>query len=211
MQDAIAKSSHAGEKELPGRKNGRIGTSQYPNLQENMLAKIEIKPEERDTRSVTKYKPLVIYRETEPLEKIRLTTESFIGKGKKKPDVFLFTTGNAAMRKVRAGFATNFFGCAGFGILDHPGYPSVEAGVKAALASRAEIVVICSSDEEYEHVTPGICHALKAKNPEILVVVAGYPALFAESLKAAGVDDFIHLRSNIEETLVKYQEKLGII
>jgi len=211
IQDEIERSCLTNKMAISGRKTIRIGTNQYPNLPENMLDKIQIKLKNEDSASKTKYKKLVLSRETETFEKLRLATESYVRQGKKKPAVFLFSIGNPGLRKARAGFTTNFFGCAGFEILDQPVFETIEAGVKTALDSHAEIVVICSADEEYEHTAPEICHAIKSQNPEIFIVVAGYPTPIIDSLRAAGVDDFIHLRSNLFETLLKYQQKLGII
>jgi len=211
IQDEIEKSCLANEMAVFRRKTIRIGTNQYPNLPEKMLDKIQIKTKNEDSASKTKYKKLLVSRETAAFEKLRLATESYVRQGKKKPAVFLFSIGNPGSRKARAGFTLNFFGCAGFEILDQPGFETIEAGVKAVLDSHAEIVVICSSDEEYEHTAPGICHAIKSQHPEIFVIVAGYPTPIVDSLIASGVDDFIHMRSNLFETLLKYQQKLGII
>jgi len=41
------------------------------------------------------------------------------------------------------------------------------------------------------------------------VIVAGYPE-DAEELRAAGVADFVHLRSNPIDLLKKWQERLGV-
>jgi methylmalonyl-CoA mutase len=119
--------------------------------------------------------------------------------------------GSLAMLRARAGFTANFFGCAGYEIIDNPGFLTVDEGVNAALASGSEIVVICSSDEEYSQIAPEITEKLKASHPETLVIVAGFPEKIVESLKNAGVDDFIHTRSNLLEVLSKYQQILGIL
>lgn len=211
IQDEIEKSCQANEMDIFKRKTIRIGTNQYPDLPEQMLDKIQIKPKTDGSALTTKYKKLIVSRETEAFEKLRLATESYVRQGNKKPAVFLLSIGNPVLRRARAGFAANFFGCAGFKILDQPGFKTIEAGVRAALDSHAEIIVICSSDEEYEHVAPGICHAIKSRNPETFVIVAGYPTPIVDSLVASGIDDFIPLHSNLFETLLKYQQKLGII
>jgi len=211
IQEEIEKSRKEDEVDISKRKLIRIGTNQYPSLPETMLDKIQIKTQKQDPTANTKYKKLIISRETEAFEQLRLATESFVLEGNKKPSVFLFAFGNPVMRKARAAFTTNFFGCAGYNILDHPGYKNIETGIKAAVSSHAEIIVICSSDEEYENTVPGICHAIKSKSPVTTIIVAGNPVKIIDSLGDSGVDDFIHLRSNLYETLFKYQQKLGIL
>ncbi len=42
------------------------------------------------------------------------------------------------------------------------------------------------------------------------MIVAGYPQDSLEALKAAGVADFIHVRSNALETLKNWQNRLGV-
>ena len=42
-----------------------------------------------------------------------------------------------------------------------------------------------------------------------MFIVAGAPACM-EELKAAGIENFIHVRCNVLETLKEYNEKLGI-
>jgi methylmalonyl-CoA mutase len=211
IQDEVEKSRLSDESELSKRKIVRIGTNQYPNLLENMLEKNQASKKTTDHKAGTKYKKLTVLRETEALDQLRLSTETFVLKGHKKPSVFLLSYGNPAMRKARAGFATNFFGCAGFDIIDQPGFKDIEEGIKTALGSHAEIVVACSSDDEYKDTVPGICRNVKATSPGTVVIVAGNPAAIVEMLTAAGVDEFIHMRSNLYETLLRYQKKLGII
>jgi len=110
------------------------------------------------------------------------------------------------MRQARAGFVTNFFGCAGYEIIDSAGFSTVAEGIEAAKAAKANIVVICSSDEEYA--TYGVEAAKAATAAGFTFIVAGNPAEGAEELKAAGTADFIHVRTNVLECLQKYNQIL---
>ena len=67
-------------------------------------------------------------------------------------------------------------------------------------------MVICSSDEEYPLFAPEILMQLKDK---AIIVVAGNPAC-ADELKAKGIENFIHLRSNVTDILTDFNERLGI-
>jgi len=110
------------------------------------------------------------------------------------------------MRKARAQFSSNFFGCAGYQIIDNQGFETIAEGVSEALKSKADIVVICSSDEEYMSYAPEIYESLKEK---AIIVVAGNPASI-EELKLKGLENFIHMRSNVIEILTEFNNKLGI-
>jgi methylmalonyl-CoA mutase len=146
--------------------------------------------------------PVVKHRATLDFEKLRLATERHA----KCPKVFLFTLGNLNMRKARAAFASDFFAIAGYKILYNPGFENPEKGVDAALQANADIVVVCSSDDEYAENVPRIQDLLK---DQAILVVAGAPACMDE-LKERGVEHFIHLRSDILECLKEFHLKLGI-
>jgi methylmalonyl-CoA mutase len=77
--------------------------------------------------------------------------------------------------------------------------------------SKAEIIVLCSSDEEYATIAPSICQGIKSQNKKALILVAGYPKEIIENLKSNGIDDFIHIRTNVLEFLLNLQKKFGIL
>ena len=211
IQDEIKETCRKKDLEIAHRRIILIGTNQYANPLESMSAEIHTLQSPVPDKEPSKYKKLHIYRGARAFEEVRLATENFVIRGNKKPVVFLLTIGNPGMRKARATFAVNFFGCAGYEIIDNPGFSTVPEGIKAALGSGADIVVICSSDEEYPAMVPPVCSGIKAKNKKARIVVAGYPKEAIDSLKAAGVDDFIHVRTNVLEFLRDLQRKLGIM
>ncbi|MEI6124896.1 MAG: methylmalonyl-CoA mutase family protein [Bacteroidota bacterium] len=187
------------------RKTPILGTNIFPNLNETML-------EEYQYRTVSDDKVyLRIYRGAEAFEDIRLATEKYVRQGGARPKVFMVTYGNLAMRKARATFATNFFGCAGYEIMDEYVSKEIESTVNEIDDTKANIVVICSSDDEYAQFATEIATAVKQRNDAVQVFIAGYPKEMIGPLKASGVDDFIHVRVNVIETLSKYQKLLGII
>ncbi len=203
IQDEIATACEKKDLDIALRKTVMIGTNQYPNLLENMISEIKKEVTVKTDDSVSTYKKIKRHRGTEAFEQLRLSTEQEVADGAKKPAVFLLTIGNLAMRKARATFATNFFGCAGFAIIDNPGFKTAGEGIAAALKSKAGYVVICSSDEEYATIGPEIVSGIKSIQPAVKVIIAGNPKEILDSLKSAGVDDFIHVRSNVLETIKK--------
>lgn len=200
IQKEIEASRINRDREIATRKATLVGTNQYPNVNEKMEEWIqkEVSPKEV---------ALPLYREAATFEEIRLTTETFTKKSH-RPKVFLLKIGNLAFRQARAGFTTNFFGCAGFEILDNAGFDTVQEGVAAALENNADIVVICSSDEEYATLGIEATTLLKNATTQTIVVVAGNPVDSIDSLKQAGVDDFIHVRTNILDSLKAFQTQL---
>ena len=145
------------------------------------------------------------FRGAQQFELLRYSTDQFSNLNP-RPKVFLLTIGDLTMRKARAQFSANFFAVAGYEIIDNNGFHTIEEGIQAALAAGADIVVLCSSDDEYPVFAP---EAFRQLNDEAVFVVAGAPASM-EELKTAGIENFIHVRSNLLETLSEYNNKLGI-
>lgn len=118
----------------------------------------------------------------------------------------MLTCGTLGMARARAQFSSNFFGCAGIGIIDNNFFEDVEEGIKEALDSKAEIVVVCAADDDYATLAPQIHKGLGGK---ATMVVAGAPKSQPE-LEAEGIKNFISVKSNVLESLKFYLKELGI-
>ena len=207
VQQRIEKETKQKEEDIARRKVSILGVNQFPNHTEHLSPKLDKKIFEPEPfPENTPVKPLHIKRAAVPFEKLRFAVDRYAQK-QRRPQVWLMTLGNLAMRRARAQFAENFFGCAGYEIIDHSGFASAEEGIKAAKKEKPDIVVLCSDDKTYEEVALTVYEALKN---ETIVVLAGYPEPLADKLKAAGMKYFIHTRSNLLEVLQKFNEILGI-
>lgn len=180
-----------------------LGTNQFPNFTEKSEGKMpRVKVCGCGHKEETAYKAINTSRLAADFETLRIATEN----ADKQPVAFMLTIGNLVWRQARAQFSCNFLAAAGYKVMDNLGFSSVEEGIDAALAAGADIVVLCSSDDEYaEFAVP----AYKYLDGRAMFVVAGAPAC-ADELKAAGIENFIHVKVNQLETLKMYNEKLGI-
>jgi methylmalonyl-CoA mutase len=68
-------------------------------------------------------------------------------------------------------------------------------------------VVLCSSDDEYAEITEQACQMLKGKVKSI--VLAGFPKEMVETYKGYGVDEFIHVKTNVLDCLTSFQKLFG--
>ena len=202
IQKAVEESGNSRRTALAKRKEILLGTNQYPNFSETSEGR---RPIERGCGCHDKEEngtTVAIRRLGEEFEQLRLRTEE----SGKRPKAFMLTIGNLAMRQARAQFSCNFLATAGYEVIDNLGFKSIEEGVAAALEAKADIVVICSSDDEYaEYAIP----AFKAIGEKAIFIVAGAPACM-EELQKAGIENFIHVRANVLETLKGLNAKLGI-
>lgn len=201
VQTSIKVSADARFGAVATRREVLLGTNQYPNFTEKAGDKIILSNEECGCKSGDLL-PLPTTRLATEFEKLRLATEK-----SGAPKVFMLTIGNLAMRLARSQFSSNFFGCAGYKIIDNLGFATVEEGVNAALEKQADIIVLCSSDDEYADYAPEAYKLAEANHKQF--VVAGAPACMDE-LKAQGIENFINVRSNVLETLRIFNAKLGI-
>jgi methylmalonyl-CoA mutase len=111
------------------------------------------------------------------------------------------------MRRARSQFSSNFFACAGFEVIDNNGFKTVDEGIKAALESQAKIIVLCAADDDYPQIAPEVFEKI---NNQATIVIAGYPKDTIEELKSKGIKHFIHVKSNVLETLKEFQALLNI-
>ncbi len=194
---AVNASAAARFDKVAKRKEQLLGTNQFPNFTENS----------GDHRAVemgcacdnaTDAPVLNNKRLAAQFEELRQATEQ----ASNTPVVFMLTIGNLAMRLARAQFSDNFFGCAGYKLIDNNGFNTVEEGVEAAVAANADIVVLCSSDPEYPELIPG---AIKALDGRAEFVLAGPET---DEFKEMGVKNFVNVRTNVLASLQAFNAKL---
>jgi methylmalonyl-CoA mutase len=204
IQKIISESAARREKEITNKKFVLLGTNQYPDQNEKISTSVDFNKilSERIYGEDLLVDPIKLFRGAKEYEKIRIAVD----RSPSRPLVFLLPVGNHAMRKARSQFSLNFFGCAGYNVIDNFGFETTEDGINKALESEADIVVICSSDEEYPLFAPEICKGIKDK---AIVVVAGNPPC-ANDLKALGINHFIYTGLNVVDTLNNFNEKMGI-
>ena len=116
--------------------------------------------------------------------------------------------GPLAKHKPRSDFSTAFFNVAAIDTLFNTGFNSPDEAADAALASGEKAVVICGTDDDYMDVVVPVTEKIKAANPGICVMVAGFSPKYVDLFKAAGVDEFIHLRADVLDILGKLQRRL---
>jgi len=216
IQATVNASAEKRFKAVAQRREILLGTNQYPNFTEksslnlkNFKAIKNFNVCERNHESTSK--TMDQRRLAEDFEALRLATEH----SGKEVKAFMLTIGNLAMRLARSQFSSNFLACAGYKIIDNLGFETVAQGVEAARKVGADIIVLCSSDDEYAVYAPEAHQLIEAPlNPpkggkKELLIIAGAPACM-EELKAQGITNFINIKSNVLETLQELNRRLKI-
>ena len=196
---AVNASATARFDKVAKRKEQLLGTNQFPNFTEKAADKADSAPEcaccctgqDGELKLNTK-------RLASQFEDIRLEVEH----AAHTPKAFMLTIGNLAMRLARAQFSCNFFACAGYELIDNNGFKTIQEGVDAAFEKGADIIVLCSSDDEYPELIP---QAVAAIGDKAELVLAGPET---DEFKAMGITHFINVRSNVLGTLKAFNAKL---
>ena len=204
IQGKINEAGASRKADIGRRRETLLGTNQYPSFTERAAEGIDAEKLKGSTLSGDDDEVVRIMasRGAEDFERLRISVE----KSGRKPLAFMLTSGDLAMRRARAQFSSNFFACAGYAVKDNNGFAGAEDGVQAAMDAKADIIVICSSDEEYAKLAPEVNRLVGGR---AIVVVAGNPPC-TDDLKAEGIEHFISVKSNVLETLVMFSKLLGI-
>ena len=150
--------------------------------------------------------PLPRIRVAEAVESIRLRTEAHAKAHDGPPQVLLAPLGPPAARSARATFARNFLGVAGFEIEEPLKFETVDEVANAAAEQGSDVVVLCSSDAEYDTLVSGLASALTDRDHDALIGITGAP----NDIDASGrADFFVHQNSSLKKTLTTLQNLLG--
>jgi methylmalonyl-CoA mutase len=166
------------------------GTNRFANPAEKALDRVDNAPAETADRVARGF------------EELRLRTERAAVEGKSL-QILLAEIGDAKMRTARSQFAADFLACAGLSA-----QVTWFDNVEQIAGSEADLIVLCSSDAEYLPIAERLMPLVKFAR-KTCVFVAGNPVT-VEQLKALGIAEFIHLRSNARDVLSRIQKLTGI-
>jgi methylmalonyl-CoA mutase len=187
IEKALAETRAAREKAYSARRRALVGVNNFPDVTE--------KTPEFEVPAAESGSTLPQARVAEPFERIRRRTSEHARATGRYPKVLLLKRGDVKMKGARSNFCFNFFGCAGFDMVEAEEYSGTDA----------DLIVLCSSDPEYLAFAQEVCPVVK-----VPVLVAGNPKEQMEALEAAGVRGFIHIFSDLTQTLTEWQDKLGM-
>jgi methylmalonyl-CoA mutase len=182
----------AKEQAVATRRSIFTGTNRFANPAEVALSRVDEARMNAAPRGAQAY------------EQLRLRTERHADSGGKSPRILLAEIGDPRMCSARSQFAADIFACVGLATVTQKFSNTPEIA-----GQNADLIVLCSSDSEYLAHASALFTALVQTGRETPVVIAGNPET-AEELRALGVTDFVHLRSNPVEFLARWQHRLGI-
>jgi methylmalonyl-CoA mutase len=187
IEKALAQTRTARGKAYSARRRALVGVNNFPSVAEKTPEAKFPAPDSAAT--------LPQIRIAEPFEQIRRRTTEHARATGRYPKVLLLKRGDVKMKGARSNFCFNFFGCTGFDMVEAEEYAGTDA----------DLIILCSSDPEYLAFAQEVCAGVK-----VPVLVAGNPKDQIELLQSAGVRGFIHVFSDLIQTLTQWQDKLGM-
>lgn len=148
------------------------------------------------------------HRLGEAYESLRDLSDRWLDAKGRRPQAVLACLGAPSEFTQRVVFSKNYLAVGGI--------KAIEACVDIATIhsviteSKADLVVVCSSDKVYLESLNSIIETLRLNNTR-LIVVAGHPGNKEEGLKGLGVDLFIYSGDNMLKTLLEIAENIGMV
>jgi methylmalonyl-CoA mutase len=201
IQQQIAEIRLTKLKLISQRRMPLVGVNKYPNLMEKIPATI------LSSGTVENSKVLTPRRASLEIEALRRKTEELVDATKVRPIVQLASFGNLTMRKARAAFAYDFIGVSGFTVQQEQSFENAEKAATESAKSNSHIVVICSSDQDYDESALAFIKTFRAISTSKVLILAGAPKNMDE-LTEAGLDGVVNMRTDVLTTLSGIQEKV---
>lgn len=156
-------------------------------------------------------RPLKATRLAAKYEALRDASSAFEAKTGQRPLIFLVNLGALRRHKARADFTKAFFSAGGFEVISPEGFTDPAAAAQALGDSGAGIAVVCGTDDDYAEQFAGYAEAIKGSLPDTRLVLAGFPGDNKDTFRAAGMDDFIFVKSDNYAMNHDYLKGLGVL
>ena len=201
IQQHIAEIRQEKIKLISQRRLVYVGVNKYPNLMETLDSTVLSSGEE------SSFKVLKPRRAALEIEAVRKVTEEIVAASGVRPIVELASFGNLTMRKARAAFSYDFIGVSGFNVQQEKSYESAQIAAEESAKSNSNVVVICSSDPDYDESALSFIQTFRAINKTKVLLLAGAPANI-EELTEAGLDGCVNMKTDVIKSISAIQAKI---
>ncbi|ARV14093.1 methylmalonyl-CoA mutase family protein [Polaribacter sp. SA4-12] len=201
IQQQIAEIRLKKLKLISQRRTPMVGINKYPNLMETVPTELLSKGSDDNSKVLTPR------RASLEIEAMRRVTEELVADTNVRPIVQLASYGNLNMRKARAAFAYDFIGVSGFDVHQEESFENAEIAASESAKGEAHVVVICSSDKDYDETAVDFIKAFRAINTDKVLLLAGAPKNMDE-LTEAGLDGVVNMRTDVLVALSSIQKKV---
>jgi methylmalonyl-CoA mutase len=154
-----------------------------------------------DADTQRKVEIIPLRRDAAPFEELRHAVKSAAKLDPARGKIFCACLGDFAGYMPRLDFVRGFFQVGGFEVASDTFYTRPEDAVEGARDFGAAVVVLVGLDPTYAELGCATARKLKALSPAPTILMAGKPLENEEAFLAAGIEGFIHVRSNLLDEL----------
>lgn len=225
LQEQITITAEEREQDIYNRKKSMIGTNVYANLSEHFSEPVKSESEkvyfdisladalpmlsqgEQISGSLIElthestFPPIKPKRLGEPYEKLRFRSEKLAIDTGAEPLIGLICLGDLKKHKARADFIEGLLAAGGIRSGRSGEIRNLEAADEFINSQDIRQYVICGDGSDYTVLGSEFVEKMKNQYPEAKFYLAGFPEENKADWKAAGIEDFIHLRSDAYQIL----------
>lgn len=195
VQEKVAATCTERQAAVAKRRDALVGTSDYPDLDENSATVLDVKSVTVPPMPAIKtFAALAPVRLAALFEELRDASDAMLKKTGARPRIALVELGTPADFTARANFAKNLFEAGGFETAAVAGNDAT-----AFQSSKAALACLCSSDEIYEKEAAGAAGTLRKAGAKY-IYLAGRPKDPAP-YQQAGVNGFVYAGCDALATL----------
>ncbi|HAQ08559.1 MAG TPA: methylmalonyl-CoA mutase [Bacillus bacterium] len=231
LQEQIAMTAEGRKQDTFKRKKSIIGTNVYANLSENKSepvfqegnkgymagtladSKKAVGSQNSAKNSFMEMKAsftsLNMARLAEPYEELRFRAKR-LEKAGLLPSVGLICLGELKQHKPRADFIASMLSAGGIDADRSGEINTVSAAVNFIKSTDAKQFVICGDHAAYESFGPVFAKDITRQNPEVKLYLAGIPQEKESEWKTAGIQEFLHIRSNAYQILSSMLQEMEV-
>lgn len=151
------------------------------------------------------------HRAAESYEFLRDASAAYAARSGHAPSILQLNIGPSRKYRLRADWTTAFFEVAGFAVDAKRDFTTIDAALEALASSKAAIAVITSDDETYQNMAGPLAKAIRATGKPLQLLLAGAPGANEAEWSEAGIDRFVHLRSNHFELNRELLQSIGVL
>lgn len=195
------------------RKESIIGTNVYPNPTDKISTVST--DEKQETYMVVEepvaITPIKLQRISSQFEQLRLRSEACKQNGGETPKIGLINLNELKSYKPRADFVKGLVAAGGIETIESDGCHNSKEAVDYIADTQLSIYCVCGSDLDYSDKAEAVIKEIKQQYPHIKLYVAGkQPAELETALLDAGVENFIHVKTNVVAILTELLQELGV-
>lgn len=206
VQEKIAAAAAERRRRLAIGQDAMVGVNRYCDpgtaLEETAAAPAQTRPE------ASTCEPVPVRRDAEPFEAIRRRV--LTGGERPATRIGCVCLGDPAGYMPRLDFVRRFFQAGGFRVVAEGFVDSADGAAAIAGQADAATVIIVGLDETYAEQAAAVAGLLKKMHPQPRVLLAGRPADREEEWLFAGVDEFLHARSDMLDVLARTAGNLEV-